>query len=1312
MADGFGGISLPSIVQRIFLDVDSSKGLQKFDSQLGALSAKTDKAGRLLTKNLTLPIVAVDAIAVKMAVDFDKTMTQIITLAGQSRQQVNAWKKDLLELGPALGKSPQELAEALFFISSSGIKASEALNVLKASAKASALGLGETKVVADAVTSALNAYGSEALDAEKATAILVAAVRDGKGEADAIAGAIGRVIPIASELEVSFDQVAAAIASMTLQGLDANEAVTALRGVLGTLLNPSSQATKLLAQFGLTAEGLRQELAQRGLLATLGTLQTVFNGNADAAGVVFGNIRALTGVFNLTGKNAARVKEVFSDLASTTGKDLADAFSTVAETPSFKLQQALAELQATLVDLGAEIVPLVVAFAKGAGTLFHAFRDLPEPIKKAAVAMSGFLAVLGPGFFVISKLLKLAAPLKSFLGIFAATRAINPLANLTGALGPPLERQVGILGRFSQATKAAAADAGALGKGMSILGAIVSPTTLIIGGFVAAIAIATRTIDHGEKALERFTDAHENLVEAAARVEDAERKQARATGAVIEAQSRVREAQEALNDIRGDAKRDAGGLAIAERDLRDAERGLASAQKDAAKTQLLLNDLRSQHFGAQVKELEALRAAISGAAKVGFLDQLTNVFKGKFDLGDDVSIGIEKIVRKAREAGISFEELAQVIRDTPEAFREGRFDEVPFTMQEFIDKTREAFIQQEHLAASARELSRILGTRINIGSLTGADDARRQLDLVLGKASQFGVQGSAAADAVSGALAGTVRAFAATALAEAQASGKGADFANVGARIVAMLEELKRAQPGLADAIDKLITSLGFTPRELEDRFKGAAAELKAFQKLFRQPLKFGINPKQIADAELNLRRVAAAEQNNIDITTEGGRKVREALDQELGLRASRIAELLREGKVIRTVAEANQLLRDQLFGLQQRYPALAGAIQPYLDALNNQETNQTTVLDGLGEIPLAADTAGGAMGGAAAGADTLAGALGQVAEKAKPVSDALNPIGDALDALKDKTHVTTREILKTFTDFFRAQLKLGRNLAALAAAGAPKALLDQIVALGPAGAKVAEALVRGFQRGDKSVIALFRSVEAGTGALSDLDATFEDVNDQIARFPETKRLVIDMILDGRSLSDIRRSVDLFLRHRDLVIKMLKDGRSFAQIEAALRRLERTRSATIRARVELEQRRILFGSTVVPIRAVATGAFVRARHPRILEVGEGSDDEAVVPLAKARAALDAHAFRQFLELIRKLPRFHSGIARVPGPPGSEMLAILRAGEEIRAQPSQTTSHVDRRKTIQVNITNPRPQAAETSIERQLRNIVYLGVLDD
>jgi len=298
-------------------------------------------------------------------VSFDESLTRIETLVGVNRDQVAAWRQDLIEMGPAVAKGPGELADAMFFITSAGLRGEKALSALRAAAKGSAIGLGETKTVADAATSAVNAYASSNLSAEQSVAVLAATIREGKLETDAVAGAIGTALPLASKLGVRFDEVGAAMAAMSKTGTDASEAVTQLNSIFTTTLQPTTEAVKTLARVNLTVQDLRRSLAERGLLATLKDLNDRFHGNVDAMASVFGNVRALRGVFNILGDNIADTERIFAELAGTVGGDLDQAFNRASESGSFKYRQSIAELNTEMAKLGERVAPAMIAALKG-----------------------------------------------------------------------------------------------------------------------------------------------------------------------------------------------------------------------------------------------------------------------------------------------------------------------------------------------------------------------------------------------------------------------------------------------------------------------------------------------------------------------------------------------------------------------------------------------------------------------------------------------------------------------------------------------------------------------------------------------------------------------------------------------------------------------------------------------------------------------------------------------------------------------------------------------------------------------------------
>ncbi len=378
-----------------------------------------------VTAGLTAALVGVGFASAKAFGQVELSLAKIVGLVGVNRDQVALWQDDLLDLSPAVLQGPQELAEALFFVTSAGFRGAAAMDVLEISAKAATAGLGSVKSVADAITSAVSAYGAANLTAAEAGDILVATVREGKVEASALAGTLGRVIPIAAELGVSFDDVGAALATMTRVGLSAEEATTALRGIFNAILKPGSLARKTLEDFNLSAGDLRERLSGgESLLDILLDLKDRFEGNEDALARVFPRVRGLVGVLSLVGENAKTAEAIFGRMDDTLG-DLGAAFDAVAETDGAKLIAAQQEINIAMQRLGQELLPeiaqavtelipifeqdLVPAIKFGIDILFdllvgiklviEAFHDL-EPAQKIAGAALATFALVASGILL------------------------------------------------------------------------------------------------------------------------------------------------------------------------------------------------------------------------------------------------------------------------------------------------------------------------------------------------------------------------------------------------------------------------------------------------------------------------------------------------------------------------------------------------------------------------------------------------------------------------------------------------------------------------------------------------------------------------------------------------------------------------------------------------------------------------------------------------------------------------------------------------------------------------------------------------
>lgn len=421
-----------------------------FNGQMGGIGKTVLGAGRtirgfgneLVFLGFQLTFLATGAFAaiVTAGSEFESTIVRMTTLATATTDQLQGLADTALALGPALGTGPTEMANAMFDIVSSGFSAAEAMEIIQVTAKAAAIGLGDVRTVTDAVTSAMRAFSEDGLDAGRATDILVQAVREGKGEVDQLAGSIGRVLGIAGEMGLTFEQTAAFIATFTRVGVPAEVAITSLRSALTNILKPTATAETALEKYGLTIDDIRSIISdpKHGLQDALILLATIMEDDSEAFGDLIGSARGLAGTLIVTGPLLEDYQQVLSSIEQSTGAT-ADAFDFFAQTTEFKVAAAKASLESLFITISNAVRPLVNLLLEQIPKIAAAISQLAAENPKLFLLAGAFAAVVaaaGPLLIVGGLMI---TTLGTFISVVGATiTVLGSLATLPGLIIGPL----------------------------------------------------------------------------------------------------------------------------------------------------------------------------------------------------------------------------------------------------------------------------------------------------------------------------------------------------------------------------------------------------------------------------------------------------------------------------------------------------------------------------------------------------------------------------------------------------------------------------------------------------------------------------------------------------------------------------------------------------------------------------------------------------------------------------------------------------------------------------------------------------------
>lgn len=461
MATLAGSQIVSNLVVRLVGDATGLQAtLAQANGKVAAASRAMATTGMKMSKYVTLPVLAGGAAAGKMAYDFEKSMTDIKAMVGASEHDMKLYEKAIMSLAGETARAPKELADAMYFISSSGFEGAAATRVLESSAKAAEAGMGDTMTVADALTSAVNAYGEKALSASRATDIMVKAVKVGKMEPSELAANIGDVVTAAKVMGVEFDEVAGSLAAMSLTGISTPEAVTALNSFLSGLTKGTDAGAKALEGMGLSYESLRTMVKDKGVVAAMKTLYERVGGDMEKISDIVPNVRARKALFAMMEMEGGKLEQVFKEVTDSAGAT-ATAYEK-AKDSGHALRKAWAQLQVAGISIGNVLLPMAASVANGIGKLFGAFNKLPEPLKKFITYAGLAAAAVGPLLLVSAKLLTAWRTIAS-IGAASKIAAVGTAGSTAaGGLGAGSSAAGALAGSFTRAIAKAGLLAGAI----------------------------------------------------------------------------------------------------------------------------------------------------------------------------------------------------------------------------------------------------------------------------------------------------------------------------------------------------------------------------------------------------------------------------------------------------------------------------------------------------------------------------------------------------------------------------------------------------------------------------------------------------------------------------------------------------------------------------------------------------------------------------------------------------------------------------------------------------------------------------------
>jgi TP901 family phage tail tape measure protein len=364
----------------------SVQGAQQAVGDLIGVGKASDNAGDKL-RSLALggavlagaALVGIGVQTVKMAGDFQAGITTLKTGAGELESNLGIVSAGILKMAVDTGTSTKQLTDGMFMIESAGYHGADGLKVLQTAAEGAKVGNADLGTVAFALTGILHDYHLPATEAADAMNALTLTVQSGKMHLQDLGSSLGAVLPLAASLKISFPQVAAAIAEMTNSNTSAQLAAQHLAFTMSALSAPNSKAVKEMQLVGLTAQQVKDSLAQNGLTGALTLIEDHVNSKFPQGSVasvtalknLLGGVVGWKTALALSGQNMTDYKQHVKDIASAMdgGTQSVVGWADVQKDFNFKLDQGRAMLETLGIKIGTALLPVL-------GTLY----DLVAPV--------------------------------------------------------------------------------------------------------------------------------------------------------------------------------------------------------------------------------------------------------------------------------------------------------------------------------------------------------------------------------------------------------------------------------------------------------------------------------------------------------------------------------------------------------------------------------------------------------------------------------------------------------------------------------------------------------------------------------------------------------------------------------------------------------------------------------------------------------------------------------------------------------------------------------------------------------------------
>ena len=353
------------------------KAMKKAQRSIKKFGSSMKRTGQNLTRNVTLPIIGLGAVAVKTFATFEQSMLKVKAVSGATSNEFKILQNSARELGSSTMFTASQVADLQFELAKLGFDPGE---IDKAQASILSLSQATTHDLAESgeiVAATLNSFNMEASESARVADVFALASSNAAIDMEKLAASMPKVGAIAGALNMDVEKLTAQMMTLADRGMEASTMGTSLRKIF----------------IDLSAKGISLEDA-------LDAINTAIDPVTQAT-ELFGNRAAAAAV--ILAQNTQATSEYETELRKAGGTAFKMA-KIMDSGLSGAMRRLKSQAEGIAIELGEILLPIVIEMGNKIKDIATSFTNLDDDTKKVIVTIGILAGAIGPLLLVVGQL--------------------------------------------------------------------------------------------------------------------------------------------------------------------------------------------------------------------------------------------------------------------------------------------------------------------------------------------------------------------------------------------------------------------------------------------------------------------------------------------------------------------------------------------------------------------------------------------------------------------------------------------------------------------------------------------------------------------------------------------------------------------------------------------------------------------------------------------------------------------------------------------------------------------------------------------